>query len=296
MDLIRQGLDANDAMNHAIEHVKTAGREMAQALEELRQANVSVTGIISQLNELATVTKILALNAGVEASHAGHFGRTFAIVANEIKRVADQCKQTALDTQRILDNAQKRNDEALAHGRQIDTSITQVIMHQQKVAECFTQLASHGSGSSDFAAPAIVSTDTVPLRYDPVTMETGEPEVDRQHQELIEMVNSLETAVKEGRGKEEVAKTLDFLGDYVQKHFSMEEGIMAKRRCPAAQENIDAHRKLVEAYVQWRQKYEAQGAALSMVMELRDILAKWLKGHICKVDRCLKLQLLENAR
>ena len=126
------------------------------------------------------------------------------------------------------------------------------------------------------------------LRFDPVTMGTGVESVDQQHRELIDVINRVERAASSGASASELKPELDFLGDYVVRHFQHEEGVMETHRCAASRKNKEAHRKLVEAYIQWRKDYEMKGAPNSMVIELHQFLTKWLIGHICGVDGCLK--------
>ncbi|HPZ82341.1 MAG TPA: hemerythrin domain-containing protein, partial [Thermogutta sp.] len=73
------------------------------------------------------------------------------------------------------------------------------------------------------------------------TMSTGIPRIDAQHQELIRKLNGLLHAMQKGRGKEEIEKLLDFLAEYVIKHFSDEEAEMERVNCPAAIANRIAH-------------------------------------------------------
>ena len=126
------------------------------------------------------------------------------------------------------------------------------------------------------------------LRFDPATMGTGVESVDQQHRELIDVINRVGRAASSGASASELKPELDFMGDYVVRHFQHEEGVMETHRCAAAQKNKDAHRKLVEAYTQWRKDYEQKGSPPGMVIELHQFLTKWLIGHICGVDGCLK--------
>jgi hemerythrin-like metal-binding protein len=119
-------------------------------------------------------------------------------------------------------------------------------------------------------------------------MGTGVESVDQQHRELIDVINRVERAASSGASASELKPELDFLGDYVVRHFQHEEGVMETHRCAASRKNKEAHRKLVEAYIQWRKDYEMKGSPNSMVIELHQFLTKWLIGHICGVDGCLK--------
>ncbi|PAW76177.1 MAG: hypothetical protein B9S32_16295 [Verrucomicrobia bacterium Tous-C9LFEB] len=299
MKSLQDGLQANDEMNKAIEEIKVSGQAMAEAIRKLIDASHSISGISRELGEIGLRTKILAINAGVEAAHAGDRGATFMVVANEIKSIAERCHHASEQTSAVIKNSIEISESAIAVGHRIEGNIQGIIVHQQDIAEVLCHAASahhdidsihHHVGESTTAGPTRQSTDGS-LRYEAATMSTGVETVDQQHRQLIDMVNQLETAAREGKARHEVDRMLNFLGEYVQIHFSAEERIMAERQCPALEKNKKAHAALIATYGQWRDKYEKEGAKLSLVMDLKNILCKWLVSHICGVDRCLKVTL-----
>ena len=60
------------------------------------------------------------------------------------------------------------------------------------------------------------------------SLETGYEKVDKQHMQLVETLNKLITASKEGKDSEEIFKVLDFLTGYTIMHFKTEEDLMIK--------------------------------------------------------------------
>jgi hemerythrin len=63
---------------------------------------------------------------------------------------------------------------------------------------------------------------------------------------------------------------------------------MDRYRCPAAQENLQAHGKFVEVVAGFTRRHEASGFDLATAGQLADIVDDWLSGHICHVDVQLK--------
>ena len=74
------------------------------ALSEKTQA---VGEIISSVNDISERTHLLALNAAIEAAAAGENGRSFAVVASEMKTLADQAKDATLQVRSILGDIQR---------------------------------------------------------------------------------------------------------------------------------------------------------------------------------------------
>jgi methyl-accepting chemotaxis protein/methyl-accepting chemotaxis protein-1 (serine sensor receptor) len=79
--------------------------EMVTAMEEISKASSETAKIIKVIDEIAFQTNILALNAAVEAARAGTAGMGFAVVAEEVRNLAQRCAQAAKDTQALIDTA-----------------------------------------------------------------------------------------------------------------------------------------------------------------------------------------------
>lgn len=306
MKSIQEGLDANDAMNKAVEHIKSTGHQMSVAIQKLIEANHAISTITRDLNEISLQTKILALNAGVEAAHVGAQGATFAVVAEQIKEIAERCKKASESTATIIRQSVITSESAIQAGKQIEDDIQDIVYQQYEISEVLNGFASqnHPDGSAvaatpdhavsvatptdSTASPSTASSGKPKLAFDPVTMATGHETVDHQHRNLIDMINQLEEAVEQGRGREGVDRLLNFLGDYAAKHFSMEEKLMTATHCPAAEKNREAHKAMFETYKKWRENYDRNGFDPKLVIELKNILSEWLVQHICKIDCTLR--------
>ncbi|MBL8093706.1 MAG: bacteriohemerythrin [Anaerolineales bacterium] len=119
-------------------------------------------------------------------------------------------------------------------------------------------------------------------------METGDRAIDQQHRELIRQLNGLAEAMSRGAGRDELTPLLDFLAEYVQIHFSHEEGCMARHNCPAAAQNQEAHQKFVVTFTDLRARIERDGPQPAHAIEIRRVLSNWLVNHITRVDTQLK--------
>ncbi len=122
------------------------------------------------------------------------------------------------------------------------------------------------------------------LAYNPKTMATGVPSVDAQHQELFRRVNQLHDAMRQGRGREEVGKLLEFLGGYIVEHFTEEEQWMERLKCPAAAENRQAHRHLLAKFQEFRAAFQKGELSPTALIQLYDVLTDWLVKHVQGVD------------
>jgi hemerythrin len=116
------------------------------------------------------------------------------------------------------------------------------------------------------------------------SLATGVAEVDRQHKELFARVNQLSEAMRQGKGRAEIGQTLDFLGQYVVRHFTEEEKYMDELRCPAAAANRAAHQEFLATFKTLRKRFDDDGGSTTLVLEISDTLFDWLTKHIRAID------------
>jgi methyl-accepting chemotaxis protein len=83
-----------------------------------------IQGVLELINDIADQTSLLALNAAIEAARAGDAGRGFAIVADEVRRMAERSKAAAAQIDKLVEGAQETSAEAFLaiekRGKQLD--------------------------------------------------------------------------------------------------------------------------------------------------------------------------------
>jgi hemerythrin len=119
-------------------------------------------------------------------------------------------------------------------------------------------------------------------------MPTGVASIDEQHQELIRNLNELHRAQLAGATPDDIKKILKFLGQFAETHFQHEEGIMEERGCPVRKENLLAHAKFLSAYQELTSNFSLEDDADQMATEIKNMAARWLSTHICRIDATLR--------
>jgi hypothetical protein len=97
---------------------------MVTSMAGIADASTRVTRIIKTIDEIAFQTNILALNAAVEAARAGQAGAGFAVVAEEVRNLAQRSAQAARDTAALLEESGERAREGTARLDHVAEAVT----------------------------------------------------------------------------------------------------------------------------------------------------------------------------
>ncbi|MBI4805637.1 MAG: methyl-accepting chemotaxis protein [Desulfovibrio sp.] len=101
-----EGRESLARMGQAMDDLSDSSREMTAKLTLIREKASGIGQLLSTITKVAAQTNLLSLNAAIEAEKAGEFGPGFAVVAREIRRLADQTASAALDIERTIRDMQ----------------------------------------------------------------------------------------------------------------------------------------------------------------------------------------------
>lgn len=79
---------------------------LVEAMERISQTSVEIKAVIAEIEDIASRTNLLSLNASIEAARAGEAGKGFAVVAEEIQKLAENSAKSAETTRHLLDQNQ----------------------------------------------------------------------------------------------------------------------------------------------------------------------------------------------
>ncbi len=96
---------------------------MVTSMAGIEDASSRVTRIIRTIDEIAFQTNILALNAAVEAARAGEAGAGFAVVAEEVRRLAQRSAQAARDTATLIEESSDRAREGTTRLKHVSSAV-----------------------------------------------------------------------------------------------------------------------------------------------------------------------------
>lgn len=108
-------------MESTMGKMATASTAIAQKLADINTKVANITSVVTTINKVADQTNLLSLNAAIEAAKAGEFGQGFAVVAREIRRLADQTAVATLDIEQMV--------------KEMQSSVSSGVMGMEKFAQ-----------------------------------------------------------------------------------------------------------------------------------------------------------------
>ncbi|MGE4476853.1 MAG: methyl-accepting chemotaxis protein [Stutzerimonas sp.] len=106
----RQALQGNDVVRRALAQIDDLSSQIglsAEAMEQLNQEAAGISTVLTVISGIAEQTNLLALNAAIEAARAGEAGRGFAVVADEVRGLAQRTQQSTAQIEELIGNLQK---------------------------------------------------------------------------------------------------------------------------------------------------------------------------------------------
>ncbi|OGI02646.1 MAG: hypothetical protein A2Y25_03140 [Candidatus Melainabacteria bacterium GWF2_37_15] len=116
-------------------------QNMMQSMEELKKSSDQIAKIIKVIDEIAFQTNILALNAAVEAARAGEAGQGFAVVAEEVRNLAQRSAQAAKDTAEIIESNIHLSEQGVSVSKNVNESLTEINNQAQKVSDLLDEIS-----------------------------------------------------------------------------------------------------------------------------------------------------------
>lgn len=136
---IREIAGASRAAGAVVDQAVKASSRSTEVISRLQQRNQEIGSVLSTITSLARQTNLLALNAGIEAGRAGELGRTFLVVANEVKDLSRSTTQAAEGIAHKLGAMQTDVQETVSTVSEVVKLIEQIDTHQQQIAASVTQ-------------------------------------------------------------------------------------------------------------------------------------------------------------
>jgi len=186
--------------------------KMMQSMEDIKKSSGEIGKIIKVIDEIAFQTNILALNAAVEAARAGEAGQGFAVVAEEVRNLAQRSAQAAKDTAGIIESNIKLSEQGEEISKGVLDACTEINDHAQKVNDLLEEI----SAASQEQSQGIEQINKAITQMEQVVQEnaanaeesaSASEELSSQAENMKEIVNALVSLVEGANAAREQAKS-----------------------------------------------------------------------------------------
>jgi methyl-accepting chemotaxis protein len=187
--LAKQTKDSADKGNKEMQN-------MMKSMQELKKSSDEIAKIIKVIDEIAFQTNILALNAAVEAARAGEAGQGFAVVAEEVRNLAQRSAQAAKDTASIIESNIHLSEQGVTVSKDVNESLVEINTQAQKVSDLLDEVAAASTEQAQGIAQinkAISQMEQV-VQANAATAEesaAASQQMSAQAETMNEIVNSL---------------------------------------------------------------------------------------------------------
>jgi methyl-accepting chemotaxis protein len=275
--------------------IKELAKQTAAATGEIRSSIELMQGSTNEtVAEIRQITEVIGqvdeIVAGITVSVAEQTATT-----NEI---SENIQQAAMGIGEVNENVAQSSNASVEIAQDI-TEMSELAGELSgtgnTVKESSNDLATIADTLKDMVTQFKIDAASVELKTGSVTsrpvrnlinwdrsITTGLSTIDQQHRQLVDLINDLHKAMKQGRSATESGRILDRLITYTESHFATEEKLFQQHNYPGLSQHKTQHKKLVAQVVDFQKELISGNAMLSA--ELMDFLKVWLVKHIKKED------------
>lgn len=160
LDIARESGESLRLLKNNYDALTAASENVAGKLAVINGNVEKITGIVTTINEVSRQTNLLSLNASIEAEKAGEFGLGFAVVARQIRRLADKTSVASANIENIV--------------RQMQSSVNSGVMEMDRFGAKMRQSSKIIMETADMLARAVSDIEAIGPQFEGIASGIGE--------------------------------------------------------------------------------------------------------------------------
>jgi len=137
---VGQGRIIVDELNKKSETTVSITKILVENINDVQKQSSAIEGFVDTINSIAKQTNLLSLNASIEAARAGENGRGFMVVAEEIRKLADESMQAGKNIKKIVESILATTEKTTESAREAETIVFEQAGALQETIEVFGEI------------------------------------------------------------------------------------------------------------------------------------------------------------
>jgi methyl-accepting chemotaxis protein len=199
-DSSSQGQHAAQDVSQKMQLIKTTTQEGAERISALGEKSKEIGHIVDTIDQISEQTNLLALNAAIEAARAGEAGRGFAVVADEVRKLAEESGNATQQISSLIKGIQGEIDSAVTsmneNSRQVEegsAGVQQAMQAFDVLPEVIASVTKSAEAVSAIAQESASSSEEVSASIEEVT--SSMQQVASASQQMADISNTLQQLV-----------------------------------------------------------------------------------------------------
>lgn len=138
-----QGANKISDVVSSISSIAASSKEVSLIIKDLNQSSEKIGDIIKLITGISAQTNLLALNAAIEAARAGEAGKGFSVVADEIRKLADESNKAASEISELVKDNQKKSLTAVNSVDLVEEKVNDGVNKASEVADSIHNIIEH---------------------------------------------------------------------------------------------------------------------------------------------------------
>lgn len=139
----------------------TQMKSLMEEMDRINETSKKIQNIIADIEDIASQTNLLSLNAAIEAARAGEAGRGFAVVAEQIRKLAEQSAQSAVDTRSLIEGSLAEIERGNQAAEAAADSLEQIVTGVKEIASDAKRLSEESVAQAQAMEQAEVGVNQI---------------------------------------------------------------------------------------------------------------------------------------